>query len=415
MASKYLLHAGLLGLIVSIALFPVMNVSSLGQEETIQRGIFILSFALFPSTLVTLCENIFVALRQAKYVPILVLSESVILLMLVSLSIFLGFGVISITVIILMLRLGMAACSLFLLMRFCPPLNWRIDMQFCKDLLTQIPIFLGTVLADSLFWRVDVIILSYFRSTDEVGYYAAAMRLVAFLREVPKSVLLATLPPLSDRYARSELEFRLLFERTAKYLLLFSMPVTVGTIVLAPQIITIIFSDGFLPSATFLSTLILSFLPFVALKMVANALTVTDHQKANLQSFWIGVAMNVLLNIVFIPKYGAIAAAWTTVFTTLVIMTLRIVYLYAYVGAFSLDRRVYNGALATVILWIGLHQIKEYPVLITISLSIPAYLVILVLLRAFSRNELVLVPLVRHWLDRPIIRAFFPEEKSQNE
>ncbi len=320
LALQYIQHGCVLGLLVSIAALAIMNVASAGYSGTIRQGILLLSLALFPSTMLVFCEATFIAPQRAAYIAVLTLSENLLLMLLGCFFLWNGFGVISIVATIAILRLFTAGVGLTLVMRLCPRLPWQWDGAFRREMLRQAPVFLGTVLASNLFWRLDILMLSRLRSAEEIGLYAAALRLIILCQEIPKSVLINILPPLSARYPDAMRPFRTLVECTAKYLLIYAFPVTIGAIVLAPDIITMIFNAEFLAAALILSILVMSLVPFGMMNLLGNVLTATHHQKIDLATNGLGVLLNLGLNLVFIPRYGALGAAYTTLITVTVCM-----------------------------------------------------------------------------------------------
>ena len=101
-----------------------------------------------------------------------------------------------------------------------------------------------------------------------------------------------------------------------------AVPIVVGGIALAPRIIDWIYDPGYFPSILAFQILIvmagISFFcgPFGQILIVAN------QQK---KLFWVtlsGAIINVILNLILIPKFSLYGAAFTTVVTVLLIFFL---------------------------------------------------------------------------------------------
>lgn len=408
-AFAYLLHGGLLGLAASVILLGVMNIVSAGYSDVVRQGMFLLSFALFPSMLLTFCEALLVAFRQVTYIALAMLAENALLVLCGSWLLWQGFGLVAVVAVILGLRVVTASVGIGLALRLCPVIEWRFDRSFLRRLLKQAPVFFGTVLASNLFWRLDIIMLSRLRSPEEVGLYAAALRIIVLCQEVPKSILLNLLPPLASLFPESMTAFRILIERTAKYLLIYAFPVALGALVLAPDIVVMIFGPAFLPSTSTLSILAVSLLPFGLMKLFGSILVATHYQWVDFATICLGVVLNLVLNAVFIPTYGAVGAAYTTLLTITAAVVMRGAFLWLRVSPLRLDRRLLSAVAATLGLWVMLAASRGYPTLMVILASIPVYLVLLVVTRTFSQDELSLIPGARHWLRWRGIRVFFPE------
>lgn len=373
-ALSYLLHGGLLGLVVSVGLIGVMRVASAGYSDVVRQGMLLLSFALFPSMLLVFCEALLVAFRRVTYMVLAMLVENALLVLGGCWLLWQGFGLVAVVAVMLGLRVLTAGVGLGLALPLCPVIKWRLDRLFLRRLLAQAPIFLGTVLASNLFWRLDVIMLSRLRTPEEVGLYAAALRITVLCQEVPKSILLNLLPPLASLYPESMVAFRVLIERTAKYLLIYVFPVALGALVLAPDIVAMIFGPAFSSSASVLSVLAVSLLPFGLMKLFGNVLVAAHYQWVDFATICVGVGLNFGLNTIFIPMYGVIGAAYTTLLTVTTAVVLRGAFLWMRVSPMRLDRRMLSAVVATLGLWAVLTVSRGYPTLVVILASIPIYL-----------------------------------------
>ncbi len=407
-AFSYLLHGGLLGLAISLMLIGAMAVVSVGYADVVRQGILLMSFALFPSMLLLHCESILVAFHLVTYMAIAMLAENVLVVLFGCLLLWQGFGLLSVVTAILILRVLTAVVGMMLTLRFCPVIEWRFDWAFTRRLLKESPAFLGTVLASNLFWRLDIIMLSRLRTPEEVGLYAAALRLIVLCQEAPKSIQMNLLPPLASLYPESMAAFRVLIERTAKYLLIYAFPVVLGILVLAPEIMAM-FSAPFVAATPILRVLAVSLLPFGLMKLFGNVLVATHYPWVDFATICIGVIVNLILNSIFIPMYGGMGAAYTTVVTITVALILRGAFLWLRVSPMQLDRRILSAVLAALGLWGGLVLSRGYPTLVVILASMPVYLLLLVVSRTFSQDELASLPGANGWTRRRGIRFFFPD------
>ncbi len=408
-AFAYLLHGGLLGLAVSVVLIGVMQTASAGYSEVVRQGMFLISFALFPAMLLVLCEALLVAFRRVTYIALAMLVENALLVLCGCWLLWHGFGLVAVVAAMLGLRVLTASVGIGLVWRLCPVIAWRLDRSFLCGLLKQAPVFFGTVLASNLFWRLDIIMLSRMRSPEEVGLYAAAMRIIVLCQEVPKSILLNLLPPLAALFPESMAAFRELIERTAKYLLIYAFPVALGALVLAPDIVEMIFGQAFESSTPILRVLAVSLLPFGLMKLFGNVLVAAHYQWVDFATIAVGVMLNLGLNAFFIPAYGAIGAAYTTLLTITAAVAMRGAFLWVRVSPLRLDRRLLSAVMATLGLWAVLVASRGYPTLMVIVVSIPIYLLLLVVTRTFSQDELTLLPGAGRWQRWRGLRLFFPK------
>ncbi|MCS7002720.1 MAG: polysaccharide biosynthesis C-terminal domain-containing protein, partial [Dehalococcoidia bacterium] len=153
-----------------------------------------------------------------------------------------------------------------------------------------------------------------------VGYYTTAYKFIDGLNIIPSFFTLAVFP-IFARYAASSTEsLQYGFRLSLKALLIISVPITVLTTLMAEHIILTFFGEPFAPAALALQALIW-FLPFSYVNSVTHYVLIAVNQQRFLTlAFLIGVAFNVVTNLVMIPWYGYLGAAITTVMSEIVLM-----------------------------------------------------------------------------------------------
>lgn len=111
------------------------------------------------------------------------------------------------------------------------------------------------------------------------------------------------------------------FERALNYLIVISLPISIGTIALADKII-MIFKPEYLEAVLPLQ-IIMAALPFIFLNFpIGSLLNGCDRQKINTRNMALTLAASILLNISLIPKYQAIGASITVLATNALMFAL---------------------------------------------------------------------------------------------
>jgi O-antigen/teichoic acid export membrane protein len=78
------------------------------------------------------------------------------------------------------------------------------------------------------------------------------------------------------------------------------------------EVIRMIYGDIFLPSADILEVLSLAILLFFVNFLLSNLLIASGREKINAWNLVGATVSNIILNLVWIPKYEAVGAAWAT-------------------------------------------------------------------------------------------------------
>ena len=107
------------------------------------------------------------------------------------------------------------------------------------------------------------------------------------------------------------------YEKSVKYLVILGLPIAVGTTLLANPIILIIYKSGFSQSIVALQILIWS-IPIIFINYIlGTAINSINKQRDTVKTTFVAMLLNIILNLLLLPKYGLIAACFITVLTEL--------------------------------------------------------------------------------------------------
>jgi O-antigen/teichoic acid export membrane protein len=183
-------------------------------------------------------------------------------------------------------------------------------------LLASLPLALSFVVT-TLYFKIDVPILQLFRSFEEVGWYASAYKPFEALLFVPMSMLNVIFPLLAVYHREAPDRLAVAVDRFYKLLLLIGWPLTVGVVVLAHGLTELL---HLYPQAEpALRVLGLGIVFMFVNNTWIGTLNAVDRQAAFTWAALASLVVNVGLNLVLIPAYGYLGAAWATVLTEAVL------------------------------------------------------------------------------------------------
>jgi len=210
------------------------------------------------------------------------------------------------------------------------------DWKYWRRIFSQaLPI--GIVLVFGfIYYKIDSLMLSILKGMTDVGIYGAAYKLLEVLQTVPAMFLGAAFP-LITRYATSGDErVRSAFQKQFDFLMLLAVPIVAGTFLLASPIIsfiagsrgaefldasTITFAGHAITSVTCLKILIFS-VGVAFLSNLYSYMIVSLGRQRSMVAPVIGFALlNVVLNLILIPRWSYLGAAAATFLTELVVFT----------------------------------------------------------------------------------------------
>jgi len=212
--------------------------------------------------------------------------------------------------------------TLLISVRFFQRLYGRLRIHFSFResgiLLREALPFFTAGLFSVLYNKADVFILTIHRTQAEVGWYNAAGRIIEAQMFIPTAIVASIFPVLSRKYSNDFQAFLRLQRQSAVALFSVGSLITVATYLLAEEIVGLLFTQNFFSSVEILriTSLMLPF--FFANFSFGSALIACGKERWSAATLAIGSVVNVLVNLYFIPNYGAKGAAVVRVMTEII-------------------------------------------------------------------------------------------------
>lgn len=258
-----------------------------------------------------------------------------------------------------------------------------------KRHLRSILMLFASDVAVTIYVSSDITLLGLFKNDEEVGIYSTASNIYNIVKRIVYSFVTVLLPRFSYLLRDSVTkETRKLYNRVMDANFLIAMPATVGIMCIGKQLIQVMAGEDF--TEGYLSLCILSF----AIVMVAYSnlfcMCIVIPKKMDyvvMIASVIPAILNIVLNIIFIPSYGLVAAACTTVFSELAVLVLYFYYAYKVIKVKVDLSNVVTTCLGCVGIFLTCHflNFKLYGDVIELTMkiivSVTVYALILVVLR----------------------------------
>jgi len=196
------------------------------------------------------------------------------------------------------------------------PYRPKVKWVFSAALLKKSFPFALLVLLMTFYNRTDSVMLERLHPNGsfEAGVYAQGYRLFDSVNMI--AYLFATLLlPMFSRLTGEKKSVKPLVLVALKTIGVFAIGVSVYCIVCAPEIITLLYKDNEYGAALCLAILMANILPVATTYIYGTLLTAGGELRALNQMACGGVLLNIILNLVLIPKYGAFGAAVATLIT----------------------------------------------------------------------------------------------------
>lgn len=202
------------------------------------------------------------------------------------------------------------------LFRFAP--SWS---KWKSILKVSWPLGLLLVL-NTIYFRIDMVMLPIWRGADEVGLYALAYRLIENLLFFPAMFGGLLLPQIS-RYIKEQASSKIqqLLQEGLRVTAVAVTLIVVLLITKSREITILAGGSEFAPAASLVQILTLALACMFFGNLFGFTLVAQGKSKFLVMLYAGLVVFNILANSLTIPVYGAIAAAWVTVATELIATT----------------------------------------------------------------------------------------------
>jgi len=400
LADTYISNTFLMKMVLSILTFGLMFsvVNIIGYSSTVSTVIYLITFSVILNAFTGVLNAVFQANEKMEYVSVSTILSSAAMLVGTAVGIYYHYDVIYFAMLyIISYGLVFIYISIMYLWKFSLP-KIHIDMSFWKPTIKEAWPFGITSLSGTLYTYIDSIMLSIIQGNTVVGWYSAAYRLMLITLFIPNTVNTAIFPVMSRFYTSSRDSLNLMYERYFKYMLIIGIPMGFGTTILADKIIMLIFGSGYSQSVLALQILIWTMVFTFAGASFVQLLQSVNRQIVITKISIICVLINILLNLVLIPRYSYIGASFATLLTEVVLVAY--IISTSYKLGYGIPKKTvlkdfFKVLGATLIMSMFLIFFKDLNLFILIILAMIVYFISLYLLKGVDNVDMALIKELR--------------------
>lgn len=220
---------------------------------------------------------------------------------------------------------------LYPIWRTMAPFKFDFDLEVLKTTIKYgFRIYMATLMG-FLVVRSDVYLIKYFLGAERVGFYSSAVQIIdqiQYLAIAVSSLLMPKLASLSNPQERYRLK-----KRSFNHIILITGAVCLGTFLFSDLIIQILFGKAFAPAALSLKILIPAVF-FLSIETVLAQYIASIGLPWSLVWGWVAAFLvNIVLNMMLIPRIGETGAAIASVFSYLAIL------IFAWLISYRFDKK----------------------------------------------------------------------------
>lgn len=267
----------------------------------------------------------------------------------------------------------------------------RLDRVFIKSLAAITLPFALFAIFQRIYTYIDSVLLASMSGDYAVGIYQVAFKIINALQFLPMAFAASLYPAFSTYWQGDRQQLAVTFERAMNYLLIISLPISVGLFTIADKVV-LLFKDGFgeavLPLQVTIASLVFVFLNF----SVGALLNACDRQAINTKVIAFATVVCISLNWLLIPQYGALGATIADAITNTIIFMIGISYVptilkYNYRKVASNSFKILLSAL---LMGMISYYAKEYMnIFLVVGVSGVVYFSLLYSMKVFRKEDIL--------------------------
>lgn len=225
---------------------------------------------------------------------------------------------------------------------------------------------------------------------SEVGIYAAMYKILENAGFVPIALMTTLFPIMAGLFPAEPERLRRIMQTAIDYLTVIALGGLALTIVAAGPIVELLFGPAYLSGADILPILFGAFIPICIGNVAGNMVTATDLQRRYIWYAGLGLLVNVVLNVLLIPEYGIAAAAWVTLATEVVVVSLALLAVLRKIEMRLALRRIVAAAIAAAAAGAGVWALRQAGAgaVVLVLAMVALYPPLLLATRALDLDEL---------------------------
>lgn len=262
------------------------------------------------------------------------------------------------------------------------------SLNIFRHLSSCISYFIPTI-ATTLYLTIDKTMIGWFSASSvENGYYEQAQKIEQMAVTVVTSLTVVTMPRMAFLFRNNQIAmFKKRFDTSIQFILFLSIPMCIGLIAITDDFIPLFLGKGFegvIPLMKIFSLLII----IVGLNNAVGKqiLMPISRQKFYNVSVIIGALLNILVNLILIPKLYSLGAAIASVLAELIILILFSYFSRDFLDFTSVFKSAIKYTIASFIMFITISFINFDVVswslvLVKIVCGILSYFIFLLLIK----------------------------------
>lgn len=302
-------------IIIAVILILLRNTLSINYfHGDVSNIIVLLSMWLLFIPLISSLTSIFYGFKKVTSFALVDSIKAIMLVILCILLLLLGYSKISAAIAYVISTLIMVVI-LFFWSRKIFPLSLKFSFRLADSM--SVLGFGFYILLSNLIWtfitQIDTFVVIYFTNSTSVAMYQIAIATASILLFFTNAIVMVLFPTISEAFlAKNIKDLAKTINLIYKYVSIILVPSVIAIVLFPNIIITLLFTSKYLLAIDTLRILTIAIV-FSSLTLINNSiLTALNKPKVVITNMIVIAVLNLVLNLLLVPKYGIMGAAIST-------------------------------------------------------------------------------------------------------
>ncbi|MDT8393779.1 MAG: polysaccharide biosynthesis C-terminal domain-containing protein [Bacteroidales bacterium] len=192
--------------------------------------------------------------------------------------------------------------------------SFKLRLTIHKEILFGL-LKLGVLFSFSFFiiqlnYRIDILLIEKLRDATEVGLYSIGASIAEQLWQLPLAISIVVFSRSAGSANRKEMAGMTIVLLRLSFL--FALFASVLMFFLVPYLVPLIFGDAYIPSIRIIQLILPGIIMVVIFRILSGHIAGIGKPELTIYIFLPALLVNVLLNLLWIPRYGGEGAAMAT-------------------------------------------------------------------------------------------------------
>lgn len=251
--------------------------------------------------------------------------------------------------------------------------KYKLDVKERLKTFREVATYSWPLLFAAFVWRIfewtDSLVIGYFKTASDVGIYNAALPIAFLLGISPLLFMQLFFPLVNKEYAKGNRgTVKQLSKQVGKWIFAINLPVFIFLFIFSEAFLNILFGPEYAGVANALRFLLVGFLFFSVSEISTRLIEMEGKPKLILYSIVSVAILNLILNIILVPKLGIIGAAISTMTSFIALTIIFAIQSFRTLSIIPIRRKMLNLLAAAVLSSAALFYAKSFVEISLVSL-----------------------------------------------